>query len=171
MRKPWLAQIFPRLICRFNESDLFGTGPSLDFLFALNRRAHFGETLKPDETVAVVSPGESAMRLLPVLEDASAQVAGHTDVERSASAGDYVCEVDALVHWWNGNETVGNGKCLRSRESARSRSFAPLRLTGAVSGSCLPRSQSETWVIRPPVLFLNLRDVDWQPNPHVDPSE
>jgi hypothetical protein len=66
------------------------------------------------------------MGLLLVLEDAAAQVAGHADVEGSASAGDDVCEVEALVHWWNGNETAGGGKCLRSRESARSRSFAPL---------------------------------------------
>jgi hypothetical protein len=78
----------------------------------LDRGAHFAETFKPDETVAVVSRGESGMRLLLVLEDASAQVAGHTDVERPASAGDNVCEVEALVHWWNGNETAEEWEVL-----------------------------------------------------------
>jgi hypothetical protein len=62
------------------------------------------------------------------------QVAGHADVEGSASAGNYVCEVEAVVHWQNGNETEANGKCLRSRESAKSGSFAPLTpLRGAPS--------------------------------------
>ena len=81
MRKPLLTQVFPCWIACFNQRYLPGTGPSLDFLFALNRGAHFRKTLKPDETVAVVARGESGMRLLLVLEDASAQIAGHAGVE------------------------------------------------------------------------------------------
>ena len=115
MRKPWLTQIFPSRICEFNETYLPPPCPSLDFLFALDRGAHLAETFKPDETVAVVSRGESRMRLLLVLKDASAQVTGHTDIERSASAGDDVCEVEALVHWQNSDETAEDGKCLWSR--------------------------------------------------------
>jgi hypothetical protein len=115
MRKPRFAQVFPGWIPGFDQSDLPCSGPSFDFLFSLDRGAHFGETFKPDETVAVVSRGESGMRLLLVLEDATAQVPGHAGVQGSASAGDYVCEVETLVHWQNGNEMAGNGKCLRSR--------------------------------------------------------
>lgn len=125
MRIPRFAQVFPSWIFGFDQRDFPGSRPSFDFLFALDCGADFAESLKPDETVAVVSCCESGVGLLLVLEDASAQVAGDTDVEGSASAGEDVCEVDALVHWWNGNETAGDGKCLRSRQSARSRSFAP----------------------------------------------
>ena len=124
------------------KSDFSDPGPSFDFLFALDCGADFAESLKPDETVAVVSCGESGVGLLLVLEDASAQVAGDTDVEGSASAGEDVCEVEALVHWWNGNETAGDGKCLRSRQSARSRSFAPPHREDLSMGTpCLPHER------------------------------
>jgi len=53
---------------------------------------------EPDEAIAVVARGESFVRLALVFEDSMAEVAGDTDVEGAAFAGDDVGEVGVAAH-------------------------------------------------------------------------
>jgi hypothetical protein len=91
--KPIGAQVFPRWILSLDEYDFLFSSPAFELLFALNGRAHFGETFKPDEPVAIVFRCESGVDLVSMLQDSGAEVAGEADVESSAFAGDDVREI------------------------------------------------------------------------------
>ena len=109
---PWLAQVFPRWISGFDERYLFGAGPAFQFFLSLDRFAHFGESFKPDEALAVISGGESAVFFLLVLEGALDQVTGDAYVQSAASAGHHVGEIEPLTHGAN----VRRGRRMRCAE-------------------------------------------------------
>ena len=62
-----LEQIEPIRIHRFDQRQLLGPGPSLDLLFAEDRRFHCLMHFVPDEQLAVIAPREAISDTFTVL--------------------------------------------------------------------------------------------------------
>ena len=107
---PVTAEVGPSRIDRFDKCDLLRASPAFEFFLACDRSLHILVTLEPNKTIEVVARSEPAMLLPFMLENAFQEIARHSDVERVAAAGYYVCEIGAAGHGCDGS--AGRGAWL-----------------------------------------------------------
>jgi hypothetical protein len=101
-----LAQVLPARICLFNEYNLFLASPGFDLLFAIYGDMNVVKTFKIHKPFAPVGPGEALDFTGFVLHDAEEEIAGHTGIEGSGSAGDDVNPIlvrEAIFHGEDGS--------------------------------------------------------------------
>jgi len=80
---PTVAEVVPVRIVLHNQGHLFLAPPPLDLLLPSDGRIHVPEDLEADQSINVVSLGETLDITLLVLPHPTFQIAGNTDVERS----------------------------------------------------------------------------------------
>ena len=87
-------QIFPCGILALNQASLLLSVPTLELPLSVDGFQHLIERLVIDKTVAAVFLAETFYHFILVFVDATFQVAGHSNVDRSRLAGH---DVDAVA--------------------------------------------------------------------------
>jgi len=107
-----------------NQRDLSGTEPAFEFFLALNGSAYVIGRFESYKAIAVVARGEAFVGFGLVFEGAMAKVAGDSDVEGAAFAGDDVGEVGVVAHELTIDWSALCEECFESHLVVKSRSFA-----------------------------------------------
>ncbi len=84
---PAVAEVVPIWIVLRNQGHLFLAPPSFDLLLPSDGRIHVSKDFKVDQTVDVISLGETLDIALLVLPHPTSEVAGNTRLERTRTAG------------------------------------------------------------------------------------
>ncbi len=90
---PRFTQIIPSRIHRLNQSNLFLSSPSLDFLLAFKCRTHVICRLEKNQPVNVVRLCKSINEFLLVLVEAAFQIVGHANIKPSRFTGKQVNKI------------------------------------------------------------------------------
>ncbi len=81
--RPLIAQVFPRRIYGFNQSNLFLAEPSFDLFFSTDCSGNILENFKVNQPIDIVPACESFGQLLLVLINAALKIVRDADVKSS----------------------------------------------------------------------------------------
>src|ERR1035438_1094365 len=121
LRSPFLGQIFPSWILRFDQDNFLDPQPAFQFLLPSNCPVNVVEAFVVDQAVAMVLASEALDFAALMLQGATVDAVGHTDVERAAAAGHDVDEIFVVFHgtpiwavtgrtpWWVRGASSVNG--------------------------------------------------------------
>ena len=144
---PFLSQVIPPWIHRRDQRHLPRPRPSFELLFSSDRVNRPGGGFNVDQSVQPILANESAALAGLMLLQALREVACYADVKRLATIGENVDREDS----WHGLNSGGDAASLRvnrvlgkfgKRETMsparrHHRSFATLRMTGALPDACI----------------------------------